>query len=62
MHIKTEHLQIREFTEGDLAELEILLGDPRVMEYSDLGPLSTDQVADTFYNKILTFLHIRWAG
>ena len=40
----TERLVLRPFETSDQPALQSLLGDPTVMEYSDEGPLNTNQV------------------
>jgi RimJ/RimL family protein N-acetyltransferase len=46
VRVDTERLTLREFDDGDLAPLAVILSDPRVMEYSVAGRMSVDAVRD----------------
>ena len=53
MNIKTERIDIREFTLKDLAAFQHLMADPEVMRFSLKGPLTKEEAAESFEKRIL---------
>ncbi len=51
--LETPRLEIREFSEKDSDELALILGDPKVMEYSLKGPLSREEALKQLRQRIL---------
>jgi RimJ/RimL family protein N-acetyltransferase len=51
MLLKTKHLIVRKFTEADLDDLAILLGDPEVMRFSLSGPILEREKVQQYLQK-----------
>lgn len=64
MWIETQRLVLREFQRDDVQSLAPILADPRVMQFSPTGPLSTEQTQakiDEFIALYKTFGFGKWA-